>query len=269
MQVRSFSIAEVPFRLEVGDDSAAQLIFRGLSGFEADVARAHRIRVHVDERPVFVGPRAMPKLQPGVGGFLVTGEDFEAHVASDLSSAEVRSSREAFGTHSVMKLIIGEVIARAGGVMCHGVGVSHEGRAALFVGDSGAGKSTLGAWVVQGGVTRLSDELVALTPDAAGGFLAQSTPWNIGTPAVARLVAVGTIGWDARHHVQPASTAEVLRVLVANTLLPADDPASRHRVFASLQRVLAAVPTIRLFFARDPGVADVLRTELRAHARET
>lgn len=114
---------------------------------------------------------------------------------------------------------------------------------------------------MEGGLTLLSDELVALTPDSVG-FRVHATPWNIGAPGSARLVAIGTLGWDSTHHVEAVPAGEVLRVLLGNTLLPTDDADLRHRMVAILERVFRSARPVRLFFARDPRVADTLRIEL-------
>lgn len=163
---------------------------------------------------------------------------------------------------AAIRLLLAEHLLNSGGLLVHGVAVAGEGRAVLFTGQSGAGKSTLGHWASLGGLTRLSDELVAVVPRNDGVFEAHGTPWNIGQAASAELCRVGLLSHAPEHSLEPVGASEVLRTLIGNVLLPEPDAANRARAFANATRLLSAVPSCRLRFARDAGVADALRVAL-------
>jgi hypothetical protein len=69
------------------------------------------------------------------------------------------------------------LLARDGGLLCHGCAVVYEGRGLLFLGHSGAGKTTMARlWSAIPGATILSDERVIIRRDA-GGYRLYGTPW--------------------------------------------------------------------------------------------
>ncbi|AKQ66290.1 putative ATP-binding membrane transport protein [Myxococcus hansupus] len=195
------------------------------------------------------------------GGVGLAGEDYEATLSADGRQAHV-VGRGRFPIETVLKVMLARALARRGGLLVHGVAVAHQGRAALFTGHSGAGKSTLGALWGQAGGQVLADELVAVWPEAGGGWRAAGTPWNVGQPVEARLTAVGTLAWDAasRWEVQPAG--EVGRMLLLNALLPEATPAGRGGLLAAAGRLLSEVAPVRLVFARDASVATAIQGAL-------
>lgn len=234
-----------------------------LAPFEVSARQGCRIRLSLDRRGEFTGIRTQAELIGDAGGYQLAQEDFEARIAADLSQADIAQSASIFPTQSVLKLLIGEHLQRHGGLLCHGVALSDGRGAALFVGDSGAGKSTLGELGHQAGLQRLSDELVAVAPAEDGdGFTAEGTPWNIGQPLRAPLRTVGLLAHAPTHSAEELSPAEVLRVLLPNALMPGRTAQSRHRMFDIAQRLLSRVRCVRLHFAKDTAVADVVRTLL-------
>ncbi len=154
-----------------------------------------------------------------------------------------------FGVSLVVRILVGLDLLEADGLLCHGVGISHEGRGALFVGQSGAGKSTLGELCHRAGMFRHSDELVAarLTDDAAE---IEGTPWNIGQPGQAQLRMIGILEHGPEHRADDIPESEVLRVLLANALMPDSEPSTRHRMFSIASQLLSRVRTVRLTFAQ-------------------
>jgi hypothetical protein len=224
-------------------------------------ARA-RIRV---VRPAAPSPassvRALPESRPVPGGGLrVEGEDYVADIAPEGRSATVTGEGR-FPVETVLKVMLAGELARRGGLLVHGVAVEHQGRAALWTGQSGAGKSTLGALWARAGGTVLTDELVAVWPEA-DGWRAAGTPWNVGVPREASLRVVGTLGWDTASRWEPVGAGEVARVLLLNALLPEASAAGRRHLLGAASRLLGDVETARLVFARDASAADVVRARL-------
>ncbi len=258
----TLSLAGWTVSLESEDTALEELLVRACSAFRtAGPARAH-IRVL---RPAVSRPapavRSLPEIRPVPGGGLrVEGEDYVADIAPEGRSATVTGEGR-FPVDTVLKVMLAGELARRGGLLVHGVAVEHLGRAALWTGPSGAGKSTLaGLWARSSG-TVLTDELVAVWPEA-GGWRAAGTPWNVGVPREASLRAVGLLGWDSASRWEPVGAGEVARVLLLNALLPEASAAGRRHLMATASRLLAEVETARLVFARDASAANVLRAGL-------
>jgi hypothetical protein len=192
----------------------------------------------------------------------VEGEDYVADISPEGQSATVTGEGR-FPVDTVLKVMLAGELARRGGLLVHGVALEHQGRAALFTGQSGAGKSTLGVLWARAGGTVLTDELVAVWPEA-GGWRAAGTPWNVGGPREASLRVVGTLGWDSASRWEPLGAGEVARVLLLNALLPEASAAGRRHLLGAASRLLGGVETARLVFARDATAAEVVRTKLDA-----
>lgn len=252
--------------LDVEDDALAGPLRRVFGAFLAPEAVAPDARLVMRDPP---SPRApptvqeLPRLAPGDSGTLrVEGAGYSAVLSADRCRADVIGSGR-YPVENVIKVMLASALAKRGGLLIHGVGLMHEGRAALFVGHSGAGKSTLGGLWREAGGTVLADELVAVWPVEAGGWRAAGTPWNVPVrTAEAALVAVGTLGWDAASRWEAQGAGEVARVLLLNALLPEPTPAGRGALVGAAGRVLSSVETARLVFARDASAAAVVRARL-------
>ncbi len=258
----TLSLAGWTVSLECEDSGLEESLVRAFPAFRTKAPARARIRVL---RPVAASPastvRSLPEPRPVPGGGLrVEGEDYVADIAPEGRSATVTGEGR-FPVDTVLKVMLAGELARRGGLLVHGVAVEHEGRAALWTGHSGAGKSTLaGLWTRSGGAV-LTDELVAVWPEA-GGWRAAGTPWNMGGPREASLRAVGLLGWDASSRWEPLGASEVARVLLLNALLPESSAAGRRHLLGAASRLLADVETARLVFARDASAADVVRAAL-------
>ncbi|WP_368671522.1 hypothetical protein [Corallococcus carmarthensis] len=257
--------------LDVEEEALAGPLRRVFGAFLAPDAVAPDARLVMRTPPTPTAPptvQELPRLEPGDSGTLrVEGSEYSAVLSADRSHADVTGAGR-YPVENVIKVMLASALAKRGGLLIHGVGLVHEGRAALFVGHSGAGKSTLaGLWREAGGVV-LADELVAVWPVAGGGWRAAGTPWNVPIRTVeAPLVAVGTLGWDAASRWEPQGAGEVARVLLLNALLPEPTPAGRGALVGAAGRVLSSVETARLVFARDASAADVVRSRLDAAGR--
>ncbi|WP_426752165.1 hypothetical protein [Myxococcus sp. Y35] len=210
------------------------------------------------EPPVRTLPHTLARADGALG---LAGEDYDATLSADGLQAQVVGQGR-FPVETALKVMLARALARRGGLLVHGVAVAHQGRAALFTGHSGAGKSTLGTlWASAGGQV-LSDELVAVWPEAELGWRVAGTPWNVGLPVEARLVAVGTLAWAASSRWESQPAGEVGRLLLLNALLPEATPSGRGGLLASAGRLLTEVAPVRLTFARDASVASVLQGAL-------
>lgn len=256
------SLAGWTVSLESEDVVLEEALVRAFPAFLASAPAQAQVRVL---RPRASRPapavRSLPEPRPIPGGGLrLEGEDYVADIAPEGRSATVTGEGR-FPVDTVLKVMLAGELARRGGLLVHGVAVEHLGRAALWTGQSGAGKSTLGALWARAGGTVLTDELVAVWPEAEG-WRAAGTPWNVGVPREASLRVVGTLGWDASSRWERQGAGEVARVLLLNALLPEASAAGRRHLLSAASRLLAEVETARLVFARDASASDVLRAGL-------
>ncbi|WP_244227315.1 hypothetical protein [Corallococcus aberystwythensis] len=252
--------------LELEEEALAGPLRRVFGAFLAPEAVAADARLVMRMPSVPSAPPAvqeLPRLEPGDSGTLrVEGAGYSALLSADRRHADVTGSGR-FAVENLIKVMLASALAKRGGLLVHGVGLVHEGRAALFVGHSGAGKSTLGGLWREAGGEVLADELVAVWPVANGEWRVAGTPWNVPIrTAEATLVALGTLGWDAASRWEAQGAGEVARVLLLNALLPEPTPAGRGALIGAAGRVLSSVETARLVFARDASAAGVVRSRL-------
>lgn len=260
-----FSIAGFEFSIQGGTQFAA--ISQSWRAFARPDA-APALMLEVELTPPVARPADWQPLLPAIrsepdGALLLEGDGFQSRIAADRRSGWVRGPPEPFPVEAVVRVLLGEWLLRRGGLLVHAVALAHHRRAALFTGFSGAGKSTLGCWGSAGGLTLLSDELVAVLPEGEG-FAAHGTPWNTGQPGQASLKQLGLLAHAKTPELSPLPASEVLRVLLSNVLEPADSVPVRSALFQIASRLLTVVPAVRLAFAPEPGVARVIAQALAA-----
>ncbi|WP_181791080.1 hypothetical protein [Myxococcus llanfairpwllgwyngyllgogerychwyrndrobwllllantysiliogogogochensis] len=262
------SIAGWTVGLQVPDSRVRELLHRSLAGFVSAPplagVRVCRLRVAA---PSVARPEPTTRELPRPwreqdGSLRLEGEDYSARLDADGLRGEVVGAGR-FPVEVVLRVMLAADLARRGGLLVHGVALVHGDGAALFTGHSGAGKSTLGGLWMDAGEALLSDELVAVWPDAMeGSWRAAGTPWNLGFPREARLRAVGTLAWDSSSRWERQRAGDVGRVLVHNALLSEASSEGRGALLASAGRLLTDVEPVRLVFSRDASAATVVREAL-------
>ncbi|MHB8876853.1 MAG: hypothetical protein ACYC8T_24415 [Myxococcaceae bacterium] len=254
-------IASSCFRVELPRSPEAAGLSQAYAPFSTREEAVTTIEVE-HEGTLPDGPWFMPEVRRHPDGAMtLSGPGFEANATPDRRRVRLRQGPGRFPLDSVLKVLIAERLLERGGLLLHSVALAHGGRAACFSGSSGAGKSTLGSLGVSGGLSLLADELVAVVP-AEGGYTAIGTPWNIGSPAGAKLVAIGSLSWAAASTLEPAPASELLRLLLPNTVMPDPSAEGRARLFRAASALLSQVPVVKLAFARDPSAALAIRSRL-------
>lgn len=260
-----FAIATVGFSLEVPAGPLAQALGALLAPFESTAPADLTLEVLPAQAPPHPGPRTHARLVDAGDVLEVVGENFSAFLNRDGARGSVRCRLdERYPVEAVLKLLLARTLLPRGGLVVHGVGLTDGARAAVFVAESGGGKSTLARCAVDGGLTLLADELVALAP-TPGGYAAHGTPWNTGTPARAQLARVGSLGWAEPPEADvlvPHAPLALLPTLLANTLTADDRAATKHATLQAAQQLLTSVATGRLMFAPTPAVAQAVRAAL-------
>ncbi len=217
---------------------------------------ARTLRFTDNLQPAPTGPRVMPKIE----GTKILGSGFEAQLLG--AHAEITGSHERLGIEAVLKLMLATALLARSALLVHSVALSEGQGCAVFLGESGAGKSTLGQLGASGGLRRLADELVVL--DAEGW--AHGTPWNIGLSEAAQVRLLGTLGWSERCRLEPVAATDFLPLLLSNTLLADDRPATRGTVFQLATGLLKAHQPERFFFPPSAAAAPFLRSTLLSKA---
>lgn len=252
------TIASERFELHLPDGPLADALTQAYRAFLADSGEgpSQLLRFTPDGRAAPPGVRQMPVVR----GRHVVGAGFQAELGID--GAHVIGADERFGVESVLKLLLARALLRRGAILVHGVALGDGEACAVLLGESGAGKSTLGALGAGAGLVRLADELVALDVDGS----AQGTPWNIGRAQTARLRLLGTLGWSEACRLEPLSAVDFLPLLLSNTLLSDDSPATRAAVFQLASGLLARHPPERFYFPPDASAPAFLRAALLSRA---
>ena len=113
------------------------------------------------------------------------------------------------------ELLVGAILGAGHGVELHGVGIVHEGRGYLFVGQSGAGKTTTARlWLAeQPSVTVLSDDRI-IVRKSGDGYRMYGTPWHgeaeICAASDAPLHAIFLLEQAAKSEVFPLDESEAV-----------------------------------------------------------
>ncbi len=257
MRRLNLQIALEPFAVELDEGPLADALAHAWSDFlGAERKDARTISFRADKRPEPTGTRLMPI----VAGTRISGAGFEAQLLGQ--HAEVSGATERFGIESVLKLMLAAALLPRSSILVHSVALSDGASCAVLLGESGAGKSTLGQLSATAGLRRLADELVVLD----GRGRAHGTPWNTGLADSAQVHLLGTLGWADSCRLEAVSAVDFLPLLLSNTLLPDDSPASRSHVFQLASRLLTAHPPERFFFPPDARAPEFLRAELISRA---
>ena len=251
----NLALAGETFAVELEAGSLAKALQIACKNFLTDAPATWTLRFRCDDRAEPLGPRQMPVMH----GNRITGAGFEATLTG--RHAEIVGANERFGIESVLKLMLAAALLPKNRMLVHSVAVSDGTRCAVLLGERGAGKSTLGARASDAGLLRLADERVVLGDDGR----VHGTPWNTGLAKDAELRLLGTLGWSDTERLEPLAPADFLPLLLSNTLLPDDSPATRSAVFSLATRLLKTRPE-RFYFSPTAAAPAFLRETLISRA---
>ncbi len=188
----------------------------------------------------------------GTDEFSLVRQDFDFHIDAQRRRVRARSGGSAAALEAIIDLTLQTVLLRDGGCVLHAAGGVYEGAGWLLPGPSGTGKSTS----ARGGFDIvLSDERIALRPDA-GGYRIYGTPiWSEGRelPLSADSAPLCVLARPAKSdavRVEPLAPADAAAWLLRSVVIYETSPLARHAAFEVACDVAEAVRCAELSFPK-------------------
>jgi len=159
-----------------------------------------------------------------------------------------------------LELLMITHLARIGGVILHGCGISSDGRGVVFAGESGAGKSTLSQlWAQKEGIEILSDDRVIVRRQN-GSFRLYGTPWHgdeaFAAPGGVELSRIFFIRHGQGNDIRTLSAAGAVREMLKCSFPPLWDAGGMAAALELFHSVATSVPCAELAFVPDHTAMD-------------
>ena len=169
------------------------------------------------------------------------------------------ANRDPF-TGPTLELLMIAHLARRGGVVLHGCGVSIDGRGIVFAGESGAGKSTLSRLLARKeGIELLSDDRVVVRRQN-GSFYLYGTPWHgdetFAAPGGVELNRIFFIRHGQSNDARKLSAAGAVREMLKCSFPPLWDAVGMTAALELFHSMASAVPGAELDFVPDRTALD-------------
>ena len=248
-------------RLNTTDANFLRLLQRRYSGF---VARADRVEVDFDVAltpPAFGSSDAGVRVRRRSGQWLLERGDFRAEWEPVSRKGSIRQSANPYSIDSVLRIVHTLALAREGGFLLHAASAIRNGKAFLFAGVSGAGKTTISR-LAPSDATLLTDE-ISYVRKQDDSYIAFGTPFTgelakLGENTSAKIAALYLLAQGPRNRIEPVSSGEATRSLLANVLFFAEDPVLVQMTFHSAFEFVSRVPVSRLTFVPDSKVWELI-----------
>jgi hypothetical protein len=158
------------------------------------------------------------------------------------------------------ELLMIALLARRGGVLLHGCGISVDGRGMVFAGESGAGKSTLSRlWAREEGIEILSDDRVVVRRQN-GSFYLYGTPWHgdeaFAAPGGVELSRIFFIRHGPSNDIRKLSAAGAVREMLKCSFPPLWDAGGMAAALELFHGMATEVPRAELDFVPDRTAVD-------------
>ena len=268
-QVESYSvviaIGGVPVRVNTTDASFLEMLQNRYAGFVSDEGIAEfdfdvdlNAPAGVDREDVRVTQRA--------GRWLLERGDFRAEWEPATRRGSIRQTANPYSIDAVLRIVHTLVLAESGGFLLHSASAIRNGKAFLFAGVSGAGKTTISR-LAPPDATLLTDEIsyVRKIHDSANGesYVAFGTPFTgelakLGENTSAPVAALYLLAQGPENRIDPVTTSDAGRELLANMLFFAEDSEMVHSAFQAACDFVSRVPVYRLTFVPDARVWELI-----------
>lgn len=254
-------IGGMPVRLNTTDPAFSQLLEERYAGFLGNSERAE-IEFDID---LAIGSKADPDADVRVtqqdGSWQLARGDFRAEWEPNWRRGRIRQSANPYSIDSVLRIVHTLVLAREGGFLLHAASALRNDKAFLFAGVSGVGKTTISR-LAPPDVTLLTDE-ISYVRKQEDGYVAFGTPFagelaKVGENVSAPVSALYLLAQGPENRIEPVSTPEAARSLLANILFFAEDDELVRLIFDSAFEFVSRVPVLRLTFVPDSRVWELI-----------
>jgi hypothetical protein len=255
------AIGGIPVRLNTTDCDFLRLLHNRYAGFlSAEQGAEYDFDVHLG--PIASADRhADVSVKYRSGRWFLARGDFRAEWDPRTRRGTIRHTANPYSIDAVLRIVHTLVLARQGGFLLHSASAIRNGKAFLFAGVSGAGKTTISR-LAPPDATLLTDE-ISYVRKQADGYFAYGTPFTgelakIGENASAAVAVLYLLAQGPENRVDPVSTADAGRELLANMLFFAEDPEMVHPAFQAACDFVGRVPVRRLTFVPDARVWELI-----------
>lgn len=216
--------------------------------------------------PSFADPDADVSVAYRSGRWFMERGDFRAELDPVARRGCIRQSANPYSIDAVLRITHTLVLAKRGGFLLHSASAIRNGKAFLFAGVSGAGKTTISR-LAPPDATLLTDEIsyVRKIRDSANGesYVAFGTPFTgelakLGENTSAPVAALYLLAQGPENRIDPVTTSDAGRELLANMLFFAEDSEMVHSAFQAACDFVSRVPVYRLTFVPDARVWELI-----------
>lgn len=268
-----FHIAGLPVAIRARESRALADLAAAYRAFPSDAEPALVIDVErVDGFDRERGPEYPAFARTLAPGGRLHVERFDAEGDIDTGElplhASFRVGPSANSLEACVRIALSLALPRHGALMMHASAVEHAGHALVFTGVSGAGKSTISSLLDRAPARKIGDEIIVLRRDAdadAGRWSVYIPPYlgpfvttGIAHGASAPLDGIHVLVQATRHARAAMTPTAALRELLRHVLVYVAEPRTAEHVLALVADLTRLVPTYRLEFRKDAGVASVL-----------
>ena len=195
------------------------------------------------------------------GRWILRRGDFRAVWETSSGRGSIRQSANPYSIDAVLRIVHTLMLAKQGGFLLHAASAIRNRKAFLFAGMSEAGKTTISR-LGPPDVTLLTDEISYVRKQDAA-YVAWGTPFTgelakLGENASAPVEALYFLAKGDENRIDPVSTREAARCLLANLLFFAEDEELVQVIFHSALEFVNRIPVSRLTFMPDARVWELI-----------
>lgn len=207
-------------------------------------------------------PDADVRVTQHAGHWRLERGDFLAEWEPVARRGKIRQSANPYSIDSVLRIVHTLVLARQGGFLLHSASAVRNGKAFLFAGVSGAGKTTISS-LAPPDVSLLTDE-ISYVRKKGDRYFAFGTPFTgelakLGENISAPISALYLLAKGPENRIEPVPSNEAGRSLLENLLFFAEDAELVQMAFHAACEFVNCVPVLRLTFAPDSRVWELIQ----------
>ena len=254
-------IGGTPLRVNTTDADFLEMLQERYSGFIRESSQAE-LEFEVETANAdFVSMDSDVHVTHQRGRWSLRRGDFQAEWEPASRTGSIRLSPKSHSFDSVLRIVHTLVLARQGGFLLHAASAIRNGKAFLLAGVSGAGKTTISS-MAPPDADLLTDEISYVCKQNPG-YIAFGTPFTgelnqAGENVSAPIAALYLLAKGNENRIDPISSGDAARALLANILFFAEDEELVQSIFHSAFEFVSRVPVSRLTFVPDARVWELI-----------